>query len=156
MFEKLPCETNTRRPLHRLPPAPSSQAHIKKKKTLFHLKDTWASQVEREARPGWISQKAETVARSEPFIGNDHRRPQCTWKMYETRRRGRGSMKIDYLSLALAGSPGSVTSFVPLGHLVENDTRGKSWVCLHVCLIERAEPRLFTDGIAWHKHRRTT
>lgn len=49
-------------------------------------------------------------------------------------------MKIDYLTLHLTGSPGSVASFVPMGLDIEMTPEGGgSWVCFHVWLIERAK-----------------
>lgn len=64
-------------------------------------------------------------------------------------------MKIDYLRLGLAGSPGSVTSFVPLGQFVENDTRGEELGLSPRLFDWEGRARPFTDGIAWHKHRDT-
>lgn len=58
---------------------------------------------------------------------------------------GWGSMKIDYLTLRLRGSPGSVASFVLMGLDIEmtpEEGGGGSGFSAHVWLIERANSSL--------------
>lgn len=106
----------------------------------------------REAQPEWISQKPQAVARSGPFIAIDHRGPRRTWKMYETQRRGWGSMKIDYLSLCCGGSPVECHFFCPCRSVCWTDARGGRVGFVSSSVWWEIQALLFTDEIAWHKH----
>lgn len=89
------------------------------------------------------------------LIGNERRRPRRTWKMDEMWRGGWGSMKIDYLTLCLKGSPGSVASFVPPGQFVEMTPEGKSWGLSSCPFDWEGQALLAADELTCHKDTHT-
>lgn len=123
------------RALHHLPPAPFPGPH--KNHVPFKR---YMSLMGRMNGTAWINkfEARDSGPRVSLLLETTITGPQCNWKMYEMWRKGWGSIKIDYLTLRLTGSTGSIASFVPLDQVVEMTPEGKSRVCAHVCLIERA------------------